>query len=75
MAKLEELEKARTRIEQTMALPEAYSDGERMRELHRELKNNAEEHQRATTRWEGLASAVAEVKGKMAGLRDDRVGR
>jgi ATP-binding cassette subfamily F protein 3 len=62
MARIEKLEEERRSIEQTMALPEAYSDGERMRQLDRDLKANAQEHQRLTARWEEVASEIAQRK-------------
>jgi ATP-binding cassette, subfamily F, member 3 len=52
MQRLEELESERLHIEESMARPEVYADGEKMKELHRRHDENQREHIEAMQRWE-----------------------
>ncbi len=63
METLESLESERKTIEETMASPEAYANGEKMRELSRRHDENAEKHAKAMEEWET-------VDGKISALRE-----
>ncbi len=52
-----------------MAQPDAYSNGERMRELTRSHEANQRRHAEAMNRWESLAAQAGELKGRLAGVR------
>jgi ATP-binding cassette subfamily F protein 3 len=68
---LEELENGRHAIEESMARPEVYSNGERMKELRREHDENSRRHAEAMAKWEQLDGRSREARGKMANLRTD----
>ena len=72
MQELEKLETARKAIEESMALPEAYSNGAHMRELRTQHDDNAGEHARAIARWEQVDARIGELKERLAALRSDR---
>ena len=66
LERLEELEGERVQIEESMALPEIYADGEKMKELRRRHDENQREHGEAMRRWEtvdGIARAAREKLG------------
>jgi ATP-binding cassette subfamily F protein 3 len=54
LQRLEELEKERLEIEETMAKPEVYSRGEEMKRLRRNHDENQREHADAMRRWEEI---------------------
>ncbi|MGA2763246.1 MAG: ABC-F family ATP-binding cassette domain-containing protein [Spirochaetia bacterium] len=70
LAALDELETARRETENTMALPEVYSDGQRMRELGKAHEENVRKHEEEARRWEEVAGRISELKGRLAGLRN-----
>jgi ATP-binding cassette, subfamily F, member 3 len=72
MEELEKLETARKAIEASMALPEVYSNGARMRELRTRHGENAGEHARVITRWEQVDARLGNLKERLAALRNDR---
>ena len=72
MAALEALEAERREIEGSMAKPEVYADGQRMRELGKRHEANAERHAQAMARWEQVDLLIAELKAGLAGLRTDK---
>jgi ATP-binding cassette subfamily F protein 3 len=74
MIALEEIEGRRRQIEESMAQPEVYSSGERMRELRREHEENAEAHAKAMTQWEGLDMRLNGLKEGLSRLRSDKAG-
>jgi len=75
LKRLEALEEARREIEASMARPDAYADGARMRALDRAHMLNQEEHAEAMTRWEAIAARIGELKVRIAGLRNDKASR
>jgi ATP-binding cassette subfamily F protein 3 len=74
MIALEEMESRRRQIEESMAQPEVYSSGERMRELRREHEENAEAHAKAMAQWEGLDMRLNGLKEGLSRLRSDKAG-
>ena len=68
---LDELESGRHVIEESMARPEVYSSGERMKELRREHAENGRRHSDAMEKWEQLDSRTRQAREKMATLRPD----
>jgi hypothetical protein len=70
LAALDELETARRETENTMALPEVNSDGQRMRELGKAHEENVRKHEEEARRWEEVAGRISELKGRLAGLRN-----
>jgi ATP-binding cassette subfamily F protein 3 len=73
MQVIEGLENRRKDIEHSMAQPEVYANGERMRELVRQHEENLAEHQRASERWEELDAKMAALKERT--LRPDKASR
>jgi len=69
LARLDSLEAARRETEDTMARPEIYADGARMRDLAREHDENARMHQEENRRWEEVASRISELKARMGEAR------
>ena len=69
LAELESLEKEKAEIELAMAHPDAYSNGERMRELTRSHESNQDRHEKAMNRWESLAAQAGDLKSRLAGVR------
>jgi ATP-binding cassette subfamily F protein 3 len=69
LAELESLEKEKAGIEHSMAQPDAYANGDRMRELTRSHEANQARHSSAMARWEELAAQAGELKKRLAGLR------
>jgi ATP-binding cassette subfamily F protein 3 len=74
LAQLESLEGSRREIEEEMARPEVYADGDRMRKLRRSHEDAQREHDSAMGRWEELAAEANGLKERIAGLRSDRDG-
>ncbi len=72
---LEELEAARRGIEESMALPEAYANGGRMRELRKLHEENHDRHARSMTRWEEVDSRIGALREGIEGLRSDKAAR
>ena len=73
MERLEELEAERKKIEESMASPEVYSNGERMRTLAKEHETNQQTHALSMEEWEGStrsSGACASLSGNRA-ARDD----
>jgi ATP-binding cassette subfamily F protein 3 len=56
LEEIERLEAEHEGIQHELALPDVYSDGERVRELQRRLEEVEEEQHRLTARWEELAA-------------------
>jgi ATP-binding cassette subfamily F protein 3 len=69
LAELEALEKQKAEVEHAMGQPEAYSSGERMRELTRSHETNRSDHDAAMARWETLAAQAEDLKRRLTGLR------
>jgi ATP-binding cassette, subfamily F, member 3 len=72
MVMLEEMEGRRRQIEESMALPEVYSSGERMRDLRRAHEENAGAHAKAMAQWEELDARLNGLKDGLARLRSDK---
>ncbi len=72
---LEELEAARREIEESMAMPEVYENGGRMKELRKRHEENHERHARSMTRWEEVDSRLGALKEGIEGLRSDKAGQ
>jgi ATP-binding cassette subfamily F protein 3 len=66
MQGLESLEGSRREIEETMALPEVYADGERMKALRRRHQENQALHGESMTRWERVDARLRELKEKIS---------
>jgi ATP-binding cassette subfamily F protein 3 len=75
MQRLEELENERHAIEESMARPEIYANGERMKELRREHDENHRQHAEAMEQWENVEGRFRLAREKMAGLRPDPASR
>jgi hypothetical protein len=75
LQRLEELESERLEIEGSMALPEAYANGERMKELRRGHDENHRQHAEAMAKWEQLDDRSRQAREKMANLRTDTVAQ
>jgi ATP-binding cassette, subfamily F, member 3 len=75
MRQLEGLEAARKVIEESMALPEVYSDGDRMRELRKQHVDNHDQHDRAMTAWEDMDGKLRDLRDRVAGLRIETADR
>ncbi len=75
LGELEQLEAARREIEETMARPDVYADGARMRELRRRHDEMHERHAAAMARWEEVDARLAALKAAISGLRSDTAGR
>jgi ATP-binding cassette subfamily F protein 3 len=71
MQRLESLEKERHGIEESMALPEVYANGEQMRELGRDHEENHRRHAEAMAEWEQIDARARQAREKMANLRTD----
>jgi ATP-binding cassette subfamily F protein 3 len=71
MQGLEEIEAERHAIEESMARPEVYSSGDRMRELRRDHAENARRHAEAMGSWEKVDARARETRERMARLRTD----
>ena len=72
MITLEQMETHRVQIEESMAKPQVYSNGERMRELRREHEENARLHAQAMGQWQHLDSRLNGLKESLARLRTDK---
>jgi ATP-binding cassette subfamily F protein 3 len=75
MQRLDELETGRRGIEESMALPEVYANGERMKELRREHDENHRQHAEAMAKWEQLDGKSRQAREKMANLRTDTIAQ
>ncbi len=64
MQQIETNEQRHSDIEQQMALPESYRDGERMQELQRQLQEVRGEQQRLSALWEELESDRAAMESQ-----------
>jgi chromosome segregation ATPase len=64
------LEDRRRAIEEEMADPRAYADGERMRNLRRAHEEAGREHERLMAVWEDQGRKIADLKARLAGLRN-----
>ncbi|MFI5369541.1 MAG: ABC-F family ATP-binding cassette domain-containing protein, partial [Spirochaetia bacterium] len=73
--RLEELEAARREIEESMALPEAYENGGRMKELRKKHEENHYEHGQSMARWEEVDSRIGTLREGIEGLRSDKAGQ
>lgn len=54
MERIESLEKEHLRLQEEMAKPEVYSEGEKIKTLQAQLRANEQQHDVLTSRWEGL---------------------
>jgi ATP-binding cassette, subfamily F, member 3 len=75
MAGLEELERVRREIEADMARPEAYSHGERMRELRKRHEENRQAHETATGQWERMDQRISDLRRRLGAFRSDASSR
>jgi ATP-binding cassette subfamily F protein 3 len=71
MQHVETLESERHAIEESMARPEVYANGERMRGLRRDHDENHRRHAEAMVQWEQLDGRTRQAREKMANLRTD----
>ncbi len=71
----DELEDRRRAIEEEMADPRAYADGDRMRTLRRAHEEAAREHERLMAVWEDQGRKIAGLKTRLAGLRNGTAAR
>jgi ATP-binding cassette, subfamily F, member 3 len=71
MQRLETLEAERHGIEESMARPEVYANGERMKDLRREHDENHRRHAESMAVWEDLEIRSRAAREKMARLRTD----
>jgi ATP-binding cassette subfamily F protein 3 len=71
----DELEDRRRAIEEEMADPRAYADGQRMRTLSREHEAVRLEHERLMAVWEDQGRNISKLKTGLAGLRNDTAAR
>jgi ATP-binding cassette subfamily F protein 3 len=69
MHSLQALEDQRRGIEESMALPEAYANGERMKELRRQHQQNSLLHAKAMAKWEQLDRQCQRARESIASLR------
>jgi ATP-binding cassette subfamily F protein 3 len=69
LVELEAMEREKADIEHSMAQPDAYANGDRMRELTRSHEANQARHVKAMALWEELAAQAGELKKRLAGLR------
>jgi ATP-binding cassette subfamily F protein 3 len=67
LEELERLEAERREIEETMAQPEVYADGGRMRELRRRHDRTIAGHADAMKRWEELDARLGALRSRSAG--------
>ena len=72
---LEELEAARRQIEESMALPEAYENGGRMKELRKRHEENHAQHAQSMARWEEVDSRIGALREGIEGLRSDKAAQ
>ncbi len=75
MGEVERLEAARKSIEESMALPEVYANGGRMRDLRRQHAENHARHDAAMTAWEEMDGRIRALRDRLAGLRIDTGAR
>ena len=54
MERIESLEESHLELQEKMALPEIYSDGEQIRKLQHQLKSNEQQHAELSRRWEAV---------------------
>ena len=71
----DELEDRRRSIEEEMADPRVYADGERMRELSRAHEAAVLDHERLMAAWEDQGRKIAGLKARLAGLRNGTAAR
>ena len=69
LVELEAMEREKADIEHSMAQPDAYANGDRMRELTRSHEANQARHVKAMALWEELAAQAGDLKKRLAGLR------
>ena len=67
LARLDALEDRRRAIEEEMADPRAYADGERMRALSRDHAAAVAEHELLMAAWEELGRKIAALKERLGG--------
>jgi ATP-binding cassette subfamily F protein 3 len=75
LRQLDELEDRRRAIEEEMADPRAYADGERMRTLSRAHEAARLEHERLMAVWEDQGRKIAGLKSSIGGLRNGTAAR
>lgn len=62
LAELDALEARTKEIQDRMSMPDVYSDGTKIKELHDELSRNEEKQAELTTRWERLEEEREELE-------------
>ena len=75
MRQIEGLDAARHSIEQSMALPEIYANGQRMRELRKRHAETHGLHNNAMAAWEEMDARLRDLRDRVAGLRIDTAAR
>ena len=75
MRQVEGLEAARKAIEESMAQPAIYANGDRMRDLRRQHAENHLRHETAMTAWEEMDARMRVVRDRLGGLRIDTGAR
>jgi len=73
LQRLEELENERLQIEESMALPEIYADGERMKELRRRHGENERDHHEAMRRWEQVDGSARLARERLGARNAPRI--
>jgi ATP-binding cassette subfamily F protein 3 len=73
--RLDALEASRKETEDTMAKPEVYADGKRMRELGKTHEKNARLHLEESRHWEEVCARIAELKSRIAGVKNGTASR
>ena len=66
LQRLEDLEAERVRIEESMARPDVYSDGDKMKELRRRHDENQRYHAHAMQRWEQVDGSARAARERLA---------
>jgi ATP-binding cassette subfamily F protein 3 len=59
LGKIEELESTHRRLSARLALPEVYTDGEKVKQAKEDLERNIAEQQRLSKRWEEVEAELA----------------
>jgi ATP-binding cassette subfamily F protein 3 len=75
LEELERLESERRAIEESMALPEVYADGGKMKDLRKKHDETHERHAAAMARWEALDARLSSLKETLSRLRSDTAAR
>lgn len=65
LADIERLEKEHRDIQDALSEPEVYRDGERVRELKRELKANEERQEKLSERWRDVEGTLVSIRKEL----------